>query len=426
MSVANCTPYKRGLIDDGGWTALIALLCAFGLLYSNVAAFVTARFLIPATPIYFLLIFCGAVIAGGVIKARPLHASSKAISAALLAYLAMTALQIVFTGPPPGDVLKFRVFWALVTIAAIVCLTNVRARTFLRVFRAVCLLSVLMMFLEYATRFAPPFRMSIVVGRAAGFFMNPNISALFLGAAVPIVTLRLGLVGRLAWYAAIAAATLITFSRGGMLLCAAMIAMAEIFPASHRTATNYWTKLVLLLIAVLVVYAIQDLIFQIISGSLGGYLDANTANRLRFGDNESSAARLYVIQLALGLAKDSIVFGRGIGFGNAWSQSISVHNIFVLVLLEQGIIGLLWLAALLAAVLSVRPPFGVWAAAVVVVGGMFNHNLFDSPTYGMIIAAYAVLPAMWEQLPVLTSPGKGAAAGRSSANRNAQAAAQNA
>lgn len=383
--------------QQASWNALIGragvFICIF-LLYSSLLPFLTVTFGIPATPAYIAIVVAAAALSIGLVRAQPTPRSSKFIIAALVAYLGLALAQAVVVPPATSDILKFRILWAGVTIAAIIVLQNATRRDLVGAIRIVVGFSILVILLEYTSRFSLPLKMTTVVGRAAGLYMNPNAAALFLCAALPIVTLHARLAVRLAWYLAVAVATQLTFSRGGIILEIAMVVVAEVFSPSSVKTKNYGLKILLLALVALALYASYAMMIEGIQKFLASALDANTANRLRFGVNDSSRIRLYIIQHAIEVAQSSIIFGKGLGFAYSWSEGISVHNIFVLVLLEQGVLGLTWMAGLFIALLSMRAPFGLWVSTAMVVGGMFNHNLFDSPTYGLIIAIYAALPVV--------------------------------
>lgn len=392
MSHVNSRPAVGGYSND--LLVRAGLFVAIFLLYSSVLPFATVAFGIPATPAYVAIVLVAMALCTGVFVARPTLPASKFVIGMLGAYLGLVLAQAVVVPPAAPDVLKFRILWAVVTASAIIVLQNAKERDLVWSMRLVVAFSILVLFLEYSSRFSLPLKMSTVVGRAAGLYMNPNSAPFFLCAAMPLVTLRASVLVRLAWYLMVGIATQLTFSRGGMLLWISMVVMAEAFSLSSTRGKNYGLKVLVLAFVALALYTAYGLFIESAQTFLAGALDENTANRLRFGANDSSKIRIYIIERAIDVAQSSIVFGKGIGFAYSWGEGISVHNIFVLVLLEQGVLGLLWMALLFVSLLSLRPPIGIWVSTILVVGGMFNHNLFDSPTYGLVIALYAALPSV--------------------------------
>ncbi|MBN8501919.1 MAG: O-antigen ligase family protein [Sphingomonadales bacterium] len=391
----NVGPAMRGYSSD--ILVRSGLFVAIFLVYSSAMPFATVAFGIPTTPAYVAIILIASALCSGLFLVRPTLPASKFIIAMLGVYLGLILVQAVFVPLATQDILKSRIMWAVVTAAAIVVLQNARERDLVWSMRLVVGFSVLVLLLEYGSRFSLPVKMSTVVGRAAGLYMNPNIAAFFLCAAMPLVTLRATVVVRLFWYIIIGVATQLTFSRGGMLLWASMLVVVEAFSPTASRSKSHGLRLLILVIFAVAIYASYAFVVQNAQSILASSLDSNTSNRLRFGVNDSSKIRIYIIQRAIEAAQSSIIFGRGIGYAYSWDEGLSVHNMFVLVLLEQGIVGLIWFAALFFAIFSVRAPFGIWLAAVMVVTGMFNHNLFDSPTYGLVIALYAALPSVsWD------------------------------
>lgn len=368
-------------------------VCVF-LLYSSLLPFATVAFGIPATPAYLAIVLAAMLLSSGIFMAQPILPASKFVIGMLGAYLALIFAQAVVVPPATPDILKFRIFWALVTASAIIVLQNVKERDLVWAMRLVVAFSILMILLEYGSRFSLPVDMTTVKGRAAGLYMNPNTAAFFICAAIPLVTLRASVFVRLTWYLMVGIAVQLTFSRGGMLMLISMVAMAEMFTIYSEKNNNKFAKLFVLAFLSITIYSIYAVFIKNAHSILARMLDENTANRLQFAVNESSMMRIYVLERAIDVAKSSILFGKGIGFAYSWSEGISVHNMFALILLEQGILGLLWMSILFVALFSLGAPIGIWISTIIIVGGMFSHNLFDSPTYGLVIALYAALPSI--------------------------------
>jgi hypothetical protein len=112
------------------------------------------------------------------------------------------------------------------------------------------------------------------------------------------------------------------------------------------------------------------------------------------GCRASAAGRLVLFQDALGLALDTPFTGLGLGgerFQMAYSSYVLLlpvgylphsHNLPVQVLLEQGILGLLALLWITAAVVLQRGPYSLWqAAARASFAVIVIHGLVDIPLY---------------------------------------------
>jgi len=280
-------------------------------------------------------------------------------------------------------------------ISGIMVLSNIRTpRQFLLIVRAVIAVSALLVLTEFFSGFTPPFDMTTTPGRAAGLFENPNNAALFIVAALPVVTIGLRLRWRVFWYALVLTCVFVTFSRSGLVLFGLAILLIEAFPIQGAGATSA-RRLIICAVLVVLAVSLYGLVSNYIVTHFAGSLNANTIGRVRLESNVSSETRLYLLRLAWEGFGNSPFWGHGVGAGDRWHVAQSVHNMFGLMALEYGIIGLAWLCAFLWALWSMPQPFGIWAASLFVGAAPFTHNLMDGPTYALILATYAALPAIF-------------------------------
>lgn len=386
----------RGRIDDGGVLALTGALAIYGLVYSHLATFLTSKAGVPSTPVNLAIFGLGLILASGIFVRRSLTRSSVGILVAVLAYVFILLGSLSFLGEQAFSLTRDRLVWAMVSSGAIILLSNLRSPTlFLLIVRVVILVSAMLVIAEFASGFSLPVVMTTVPGRAAGLFENPNIAALFIPMALPVVTIGLKPVHRMFWYALTLTCVVLTFSRGGLALCALAIVLVEAFPVQRAGVTSLRRLFILALLAVTAV-SLYGLISTLLIENFGSELDANTIRRARLEGNASSDIRLYVLRLAWDGFSTSPFWGHGTGAGERWEvQDVSVHNMFGLVALEYGVIGLTWLGGFLLALWSIPRPFGIWAASLFTVASVTTHNLADGSTYAAILATYAALPALF-------------------------------
>lgn len=385
----------RGRFNDGGLVALTGALVMYGLVYSHLASILTSKAGIPSTPVYIVIIALGVIMASGVFMRRALTRSSLMIIAAVVGYIFILIGNLLFLDESAFALTQDRLSWAMVALSAIVLLSNLRSpKLFLLILRVVILASALIALLEFFSGFSLPVMMTNVPGRAAGLFENPNTAGLFLTMALPIVTIGLKPLFRAFWYALIVTTVFLTFSRGGLVLCGLAIILVEAFPVQRGGVTSL-RRLLLCIILVVLVVALYGLVSTIIVNSFSSGFDSNAASRARLEANNSSDYRLYLLRLAWDDFSSSPFWGHGTGAGDRWQAEQSVHNMFGLVALEYGVIGLAWLAGFLTALWSIPKPFGIWAAVLFSVAALMTHNLIDGPTYALILATYAALPAIF-------------------------------
>ena len=385
----------RGRFNDGGMLALTGALIIYGLLYSHLASFLTSKAGISSTPIVLVIVGMGVLLASGVFVRRKLSRSSLMLMAAVVAYVFILLGSLLFMDESALSLTQKRLTWALTAVSAIVLLSNMRSyRLFLLVVRLAILVSALIVLAEFFSGFSLPIMMTNVPGRAAGLFEGPNSAALFLTMALPIVTIGLKPLFRAFWYALIVTTVFLTFSRGGLVLCGMAIILVEAFPVQRGGVTSL-RRLMLCIVLVVLVVALYGLVSTVIVNYFSSSFDSNAASRARLESNNSSDYRLYLLKLAWDGFASSPFWGHGTGAGDRWQADQSVHNVFGLVALEYGVIGLTWLAGFMIALWSIPKPFGIWAAALFSVAALMTHNLMDGPTYALILATYAALPAIF-------------------------------
>lgn len=385
----------RGRFNDGGLVALTGTLIIYGLIYSHFMSFLTSKAGISSTPVYLVVIGLGLVLASGVFVRRRLSRSSVLIMAAVAAYVFILLASLLFLDESAWTQTYDRLFWAMMTLSAIVLLSNFRnPRQFLLIIRVVTLLSVAIVMAEFLSGFSLPIEMTTVRGRAGGLFENPNNAALFITMALPIVTIGLKPHLRAIWYALTLTCVFLTFSRGGLAVGVLAIILIEVLPA-ERGGSASLHRLAIGLLLVAIAAPLYFLISSFVVNNFSSVLDANTLARVRLEGDSSSDIRLHLLRLAWEEFSASPIWGHGTGSGYQLSEELSVHNQFALVAVEYGAIGLAWLGAFLAALWSIPRPFGIWAASLFVVAGMTTHNLTDGATYALIVATYAALPAVF-------------------------------
>lgn len=388
-------PLYRGRFNDGGLVALIGALICYGLIYSHLMSFVTSLTGISSTPVYLIVIGLASLLAGGLFLRRLLTRSSLMIMAAIVGYLFILLVSLLFLDESALPLAINRFFWAMVALSAIVLLSNLRSpRTFLLIVRSIILFSAVILLTEFLSGFSLPVSMTTVVGRAAGLFENPNITAVFLTFALPVVTIGQRPLQRLFWYGLTLTCVFLTFSRGGLALCGLAILLVEVFPLHGGGAASMRRLLIGVLIVAIAVPA-YVVVSTFIVSNFGSELDANTIARARLEGDSSSDVRMYVLQLAWQEFSASPIWGHGTGAGDRWQADVSVHNQFGLIAMEYGVIGLAWLGAFMAALWSLPRPFGIWATSMFIVAAMTIHNLFDGATYALLLATYAALPAIF-------------------------------
>lgn len=267
-------------------------------------------------------------------------------------------------------------------------------RLILKALLLVVLLSCAINLVEFFSPEMLPWRMTSVPGRAAGFFVNPNVSAFMIVSPIPLLFGRLQNAKRLFYYAITFAGMFVTFSRGGWALWLAAVFITEVGRKNRkafRLTANSMVWICLAIIAIVVFVILLSELSSFALTQLSPNLDSNTSTRLRLLSNDTTMSRLELVRQGWNAFLSSPLFGRGVGYTWQWEYGESVHNMLVLMLAEQGLIGIAWLCVFLRILWRYPSPYGWWIVILFLVTGATTHNYFDGPSFGTLIVLYLVL-----------------------------------
>jgi len=384
--------------DQSAWHAfrrkVASLMLAVSILYlySNVGFFININLGFPLkVSHYFVLV--GLVGAAFLLTGIPkptlsFHAMPLVLFGGFIAYV---SAQILFA---PYLYQNVQIYISYVECficfgAFLILLLEVRD---LRLFQVLLSLVLLVSAVVNIIEFLMPSRigLSSVAHRAAGLYLNSNQSALVMCLALPLSVLNRSFLFRLASYFVCAAGVFVTFSRSGYLLLLLAIIMVE---WSGLRVNRYriviflgigMTFIVMLFYATLSSADISADIFS----ALDPYLDANTKNRVLFNLDDSSAERLYLLELGYKYFKEAPIFGQGIGYTRVWEYPLSVHNMYVLMAVEHGLIGVTWFVSYLYSLRKPGSRCGIILLGMLAFASFFTHNMLEQPSIALIIALY--------------------------------------
>lgn len=374
-----------------------ATVAIFGLLYSYVVFYLfTLGYAVFQPNYYYALTYVAGALAylthRGARESLPQHAT---LVAAWLMFLLMMAAQFLFLEITPEGTSIFigRVHFLATLVAAFFLLGACNRLDF--VIAAVGTLALVGCAINVAEFFLAGTAfdwLSTVPGRAAGFYGNSNDAAMFIALSVPIVAMSVSLRSRWIFYALTFVGVYVSFSRGGLVLWAALVATSELMLGYGRR--GWGTRVILTLISFLGLAGLFSFfsadVARTLTETLWPYLDANTIARVEFASNDSTAERMLLIERGLEAFASAPLFGQGVGYTHAWDASASVHNMTILLLAEQGLLGGIWLLTFLALLWSYGRPYGVAIVISLFVSGLFSHNHFERPALALLVALYLV------------------------------------
>jgi hypothetical protein len=388
-------PMPRVLAGPGVYEFTTAAI--FGLLYSYVVFYLFTLGFAAFQPNYYYAL---TYVAGGFAylthrDARTSLSQHATLLVVWLALLLMMAAQYLFLEitPEGAGIFAGRVHFFATLVAAFSLLGACKRLDF--VIAAVGILALVGCAINVAEFFFAGTAfdwLSTVPGRAAGFYGNSNDAAMFIALAVPIVAMNVSLRSRWVFYALTFVGVYVTFSRGGLVVWASLVATTELMLGYGRR--GWGTRMILTLISILGFAGLISFFSadaaRLLTETLWPYLDANTIARVEFASNDSTAERMLLIERGLEAFADAPLVGQGVGYTHAWDASASVHNMTILLLAEQGLLGGVWFITLLMLLWSYGRPYGVAIVIALFVSGLFSHNHFERPALALLVALYLV------------------------------------
>jgi O-antigen ligase len=243
---------------------------------------------------------------------------------------------------------------------------------------------------------------STTAGRAAGFYLNPNIAGFMIPCLGLIAMPALPRWGRYLVWAMVVVGTVVTFSRAAYLfLIVATIGLTWLGYLGSRRRRFLFPALALALSAAFVLALSTGALYTVVAASpLGPHLNENAIQRLGGGEqsaleNDSTTQRAELVALALEHFSRSPLIGSGFNATNDWEIDQSTHNIYLLFMVEGGLIGLGVYLLLLGYLTFRARDVGVLLALLVALQGLFNHNLLDDLQQSLVFAALMIVGTAW-------------------------------
>ena len=235
-------------------------------------------------------------------------------------------------------------------------------------------------------------------GRSAGLFINANIAAAFIlmGTIAVLPLAPEWLRGALLMVAVVGVAP--TFSRFGWIFSVLLVVMAAGFKLLNRR------QLILIMCAVPLLMAAAGIYYQFMLQSGNENIIGRLSWFQTLGDRAdfSVRERAYVAHQAWERFLDSPLYGQGIGVTLSRGARVGTHNMYVMLMAEQGLVGLALYLSLIGAI-----AYKGWALAraasekldrdigltlvvyAVFLGayGFVSHNVLEEP-HGMFVLAF--------------------------------------
>jgi len=260
----------------------------------------------------------------------------------------------------------------------------------------VTLLGVILNFYDF---FYPS--MSIVPGRAAGLYINPNISGKVLVLTMIATITLIPKKYRLLYCLFVGLGVFVTFSRSCWISWAvALTGLATIgaFAVKNKLAG---VAFICFLSTILVYSLLYGGFLEFSSHNLSEYLTANTLARLggeggAFTD-DSTYSRLRAALLAWSSFQDHPWLGSGLAYTKEWGYSVPPHNAYLLFAAQGGTFGIIVFLGMLFSLWYITTNVGKVLVIVFAVISLFSHTMLDQPAMLVIISLIANLKTSEER-----------------------------
>ena len=228
-------------------------------------------------------------------------------------------------------------------------------------------------------------------GRAAGFYVNPNITGVYLMLGMILSITLLPKRYRFYYFLLIGMGIVITFSRSSLLMWLAsgiVFSQTNVFIFNRRNSSIIMGGIVFLFASVqLAGFFVNEL-------GLDKILTSDQLLRIKYNPEKdlSAQGREYVFKHALELIQESPILGNGLGSSNDPGKTeVHPHNMFLIAWVEQGLLGLFVYVSALILIWRMRCDMSKAFVIAFAIGAMFSHNIMDdTPVY----IAVAVLLGM--------------------------------
>ncbi len=369
---------EQYLISQGGPPPILFQACSLALLGGVLAFRALARIPITARRSGELLVFAGV----------------------MALYVVWTFIDYLYGAPSEeaADLLRSKV------IAAVFILIFPYVFSDLRMKRAFCLgcgaLACFAAGLNVFDLVTSTF--STTAGRAAGFYLNPNIAGFMIPCLGLMAMPALSRWWRYAVWAIVVIGTVVTFSRAAYLfLVVGTVGLSWLGYLGSRRHRYLFAGLALPIAAALVLALSTGALYAVVAASpLGPHLNENAIQRLGGGEksaleNDSTSQRAELVTTALTYFERSPLIGSGFNATNEWELDQGTHNIYLQFMVEGGLVGLSVYLALIGYLIFRARDVGVVVGLLIVLQGVFNHNLLDDLQQSLVLAALMITGAAW-------------------------------
>jgi O-antigen ligase len=357
-------------------------IAAVFLFFADIPEFFDRTFLVPINALQIMILFTVL----SVPFAKKIRDLPKALTIWLVGYLLLTLISLVAF--PVDEIVMREARMRILTIIYIplmyVMLHQKSLKHIQIIFVVVGLISVVNCFIQLINPGA--FLMTPEESpRPAGFYINPTKAgaALMLSMIFGIDVVKQKY--RIPFMLIIAVGILLTFSRSAMITWVAAFSI-YIFT---KLAIDRPYKLILPIVTIFAIFIIANPLKLIVEPLVdAGLVSYSVQQRLEWMQDpsksetdDSASERKDVARLGWQTFGESPFWGHGIGTTYKWNARVSTHNMYLYMMADHGIIGLILLPTMIFVPLyqNKAVPFSMMVSYVLfmVLIGFFSHNVME-------------------------------------------------
>ena len=305
-------------------------------------------------------------------------------------YLAISAISILSLPVIPVVILdefELRILSIGVLLVCLVILSR-SDRALLAIKITILAITLFSIANNFHNLFNPDFFVNInSTGRSAGFYIDPNSSGFAIIAGAIFSISILPPVYRFAYLLLVGAGVFVTVSRGSVIL---FILVSLILILGRTVPRKQLFFGFLLLITILAIASflqlnfVQDYLWQL---QQQGIINEDIFSRLNWFSNASSSytsddnSRTEIINYSLQIFNEKPWLGHGLGYTRVWDGQIRPHNMYLLLIVEHGILGILIMPILIWIVVknarSENRNIAIAFAILMLLRCIFSHNVLE-------------------------------------------------
>lgn len=380
---------------------LVFLIIVFLLFWFVTYAYAYTYLLVPFKPLYSYILFTGLAAAIGLFSINTRFRLPLPYLETLKPFYLWFSLFIVYSvglfvygaqSEASAQVLISSIEVGGIGVAALYVFSISRSfPALLGVCAAAVTLGVVLVIYDFLNPF-----FSTVAGRGAGLYQNPNIAAKFLVILMIPAVIAIPRHLRLLFILGVGAAVVVTFSRGGWVIWAVgagMLIYFRLVPISRNILVRFALVLAVALPSFYLLFS--GMASEVLQDSaLSQYLTSNTLGRLSgtFVDNSANERRA-IIYTALEAWRAAPLFGHGLGYTLEWGHRVQPHNMYLLFMVEGGLVGLFMFLSLPVLLLRTKDKFAIIIALQLFLSSLFTHNNLGQPAMFVVLSLVIVMAA---------------------------------